>query len=57
MGDSPKWKKVADHPAIPRTPIGRLVTMDEIVDATEFLLRNTGINATELNVNGGLLAK
>jgi len=57
VGDSPKWKKVADHPAIPRTPIGRLVTMDEIVDATEFLLRNTGINATELNVNGGLLAK
>jgi NAD(P)-dependent dehydrogenase (short-subunit alcohol dehydrogenase family) len=57
VGDSPKWEKVLDHPAIPRTPIGRLVTMDEIIDATEFLLRNTGINATELNVNGGLLAK
>jgi NAD(P)-dependent dehydrogenase (short-subunit alcohol dehydrogenase family) len=57
VGDSPKWEKVTDHPAIPRTPIGRLVTMDEIIDATEFLLRNTGINATELNVNGGLLAK
>ena len=42
VGDSPKWRDVPDHPAIPRTPIGRLVTMAEIADAVEFLLRNTG---------------
>jgi NAD(P)-dependent dehydrogenase (short-subunit alcohol dehydrogenase family) len=57
VGNSPRWAQVVDHPAIPRTPIGRLVTMDEIVDAVEFLLRNTGVNAVELDVNGGLLAK
>ena len=56
VGDSPKWRDVPDHPHASRTPIGRLVTMDEIVDATEFLLRNTGINAQDLVVEGGLLA-
>ena len=56
VGDSPKWRDVPDHPAIRRTPIARLVTVDEIVDATEFLLRNSGINAHELDVNGGTLA-
>ena len=54
VGDSPKWKTVANHPAIPRTPIGRLVTMDEVADATEFLLRNTGVNAQELFIDGGI---
>ena len=54
VGDSPKWKTVPNHPAIPRTPIGRLVTMDEVADATEFLLRNGGINAQDLFIDGGL---
>ena len=40
VGDSPKWRDVPNHPHAARTPIGRLVTMDEIADATEFLLRN-----------------
>lgn len=56
VGDSPKWREVPNHPAIPRTPIGRLVTMDEIADATDFLLRNTGVNAHDLVVDGGFLA-
>lgn len=56
VGDSPKWRDVPNHPAIPRTPIGRLVTMDEVVDATEFLLRNTGVNGHELVVDGGFSA-
>lgn len=56
VGDSPKWREVPNHPAIPRTPIGRLVTMDEIADATDFLLRNSGINAHDLVVDGGFLA-
>lgn len=55
VGDSPKWRTVANHPAVARTPIGRLVTMDDVADATEFLLRNAGINAHNLVVDGGLL--
>jgi NAD(P)-dependent dehydrogenase (short-subunit alcohol dehydrogenase family) len=55
VGDSPKWRDVADPPHATRTPIGRLVTMAEIADATRFLLRNTAINAHDLYVDGGLL--
>ncbi|MFI1733745.1 SDR family oxidoreductase [Streptomyces acidicola] len=40
-----------------RTPIGRLITMDEVADATDFLLRNGGINGQDLFVDGGLLAQ
>jgi NAD(P)-dependent dehydrogenase (short-subunit alcohol dehydrogenase family) len=53
VSDSPKWSAVADHPAIPRTPIGRLVTMAEIADATDFLLNNGGINGHDLVLDGG----
>ena len=55
VGDSPKWRDVPNHPHIARTPIGRLVTMAEVADATEFLLRNTGINGQDLCVDGGVL--
>jgi len=55
VGDSPKWRDIAGHPAIARTPIGRLVTMDEVADATEFLLRNGGMNGHDLVVDGGFL--
>ena len=56
VGDSPKWSDVKDtHPAVARTPIGRLVTMEEVADATEFLLRNGGMTGHELNVDGGWL--
>ena len=54
VGDSPKWRSVPNHPHIARTPIGRLVTMAEVTDATEFLLHNTGINAQDLFVDGGV---
>ncbi|MFE4645050.1 SDR family NAD(P)-dependent oxidoreductase [Streptomyces sp. NPDC056730] len=54
VGDSPRWRDVPDHPHVPRTPIGRLVTMEEVADATDFLLRNTGVNAQDLFVDGGL---
>lgn len=56
VGDSPKWRDVADHPHLARTPIGRLVTMDEVADAVDFLLRNSGVNGQDLMVDGGLLA-
>jgi NAD(P)-dependent dehydrogenase (short-subunit alcohol dehydrogenase family) len=54
VGDSPKWRDVPNIPHIPRTPIGRLVTMAEVADATDFLLRNTGVNAIDLYVDGGM---
>lgn len=54
VGDSPRWRDVPAHPHIPRTPIGRLVTMDEIAEATEFLLANAGVNAHDLIVDGGV---
>jgi NAD(P)-dependent dehydrogenase (short-subunit alcohol dehydrogenase family) len=56
IGDSPKWRDVTDPPYSDRTPIGRLVTMAEIADATDFLLRTTGVNAHDLYIDGGLLA-
>jgi NAD(P)-dependent dehydrogenase (short-subunit alcohol dehydrogenase family) len=58
VGDSPKWKDIVgpNHPAVQRTPIGRLVTMAEVADATEFLLRNGGMNGHNLPVEGGTLA-
>ena len=56
VGDSPKWLSVRDtHPHVERTPIGRLVTMDEVADAVDFLLANGGMNGTNLYVDGGLL--
>ncbi|TQN31668.1 NAD(P)-dependent dehydrogenase (short-subunit alcohol dehydrogenase family) [Haloactinospora alba] len=55
VGDSPRWADVTDHPSIARTPIGRLVTVAEVVDATEFLLTNTGVNGQDLHVDGGTL--
>lgn len=57
IGDSPRWRDVTDHPHIAATPIGRLVTMEEVADATEFLLRNTGMNAHDLHIDGGILIR
>ena len=57
IGDSPKWRDVRDHPLIRATPIGRLVTMEEVADATDFLLRNTGMNAHDLYVDGGFVIR
>jgi NAD(P)-dependent dehydrogenase (short-subunit alcohol dehydrogenase family) len=55
VGDSPKWRDVRDHPAIPRTPVGRLVTMGEIAHGVDFLLENTGVNGISLAIDGGWL--
>jgi NAD(P)-dependent dehydrogenase (short-subunit alcohol dehydrogenase family) len=56
VGDSPWWsakpQAVRDVHAA-RTPIGRLVTMDEVVGAAIFLLENEGMNGVSLNVDGG----
>jgi NAD(P)-dependent dehydrogenase (short-subunit alcohol dehydrogenase family) len=56
VGDSSRWRHLPDHPAISRTPLGRLVTVAEIVDATDFLLTNSGVCAIDLMIDGGMRA-
>jgi NAD(P)-dependent dehydrogenase (short-subunit alcohol dehydrogenase family) len=56
VGDSPQWRDMAPerHKAlVDRTPIGRLVTMEESMGAARFLLENTAINGINLAVDGG----
>lgn len=57
VGDSPYW---ADKPLdafVARTPIGRLVTMAEVVEASTFLLECGGMNGADLCVDGGWLLR
>jgi len=58
VGDSPAWN--GKPPAVlqrvvDRTPLGRLVTMDEVSATALFLLDNQGINGVNLYVDGGWL--
>jgi NAD(P)-dependent dehydrogenase (short-subunit alcohol dehydrogenase family) len=58
VGDSPQWKNMAPErfqALVQRTPTGRLVTMEEVVDASRFLLENGGVNGINLAVDGGWL--
>jgi NAD(P)-dependent dehydrogenase (short-subunit alcohol dehydrogenase family) len=57
IGDSPYWEDKDTSLVLGRTPVGRLVTMAEIVHAVEFLLDNGGINGVNLAVDGGWLLK
>jgi NAD(P)-dependent dehydrogenase (short-subunit alcohol dehydrogenase family) len=56
VGDSPAWR---DKPAEvldgirARTPTGRLVTMEDVVGASIFLLDNSSMNGADLFVDGG----
>jgi NAD(P)-dependent dehydrogenase (short-subunit alcohol dehydrogenase family) len=55
VGDSPYWagKPAAIDKYTSETPLGRLATMAEIVDASVFLLENGAVNGVELIVDGG----
>jgi NAD(P)-dependent dehydrogenase (short-subunit alcohol dehydrogenase family) len=53
VGDSPFWEGKELDAVIERTPTGRLATMEEIVDATVFLLENRAMNGENLHVDGG----
>lgn len=56
VGDSPHWAGRPEEVLAglrARTPIGRLATMADVVDAVDFLLRNRSVNAVELAVDGG----
>ena len=57
IGDSPYWEEKDNSHIVNRTPLGRLVTMAEIVHSVEFLLDNTGINGVNLAMDGGWLLK
>jgi NAD(P)-dependent dehydrogenase (short-subunit alcohol dehydrogenase family) len=58
VGDTPAWENkpeaVLENVRV-RTPIGRLVTTDEIVDGAVFLLENGAVNGVNLEVDGGWL--
>jgi NAD(P)-dependent dehydrogenase (short-subunit alcohol dehydrogenase family) len=56
VGDSPQWRDMAPErrrALEQRTPIGRLVTMAEVVGASRFLLENQAMNGINLTVDGG----
>lgn len=58
IGDSPYW---ADKPAEvlenfrSRTPLGRLVSMQDVVGAAVFLLENPAVTGINLRIDGGWL--
>ena len=56
VGDSPAWRdkpaEVLDALRV-RTPTGRLATMEDVVDASLFLLENPSMNGADLFVDGG----
>jgi NAD(P)-dependent dehydrogenase (short-subunit alcohol dehydrogenase family) len=58
VGDSPQWIDMPQErrdALVQRTPIGRLVTMAEVVQASRFLLENPAMNGINLPVDGGWL--
>lgn len=57
IGDSPYWEDKDNSAVTARTPLGRLVTMQEIVSSVLFLLDNTGVNGVNLAMDGGWLLK
>jgi NAD(P)-dependent dehydrogenase (short-subunit alcohol dehydrogenase family) len=60
VGDTPAWsgKPAAVLDAVrERTPLGRLVTTEDIVDAAVFLLENRAVNGVNLEVDGGWTLK
>jgi len=53
VGDSPFWAGKNLDAIVANTLTGRLATMQEVVDASVFLLENGGINGVDLTVDGG----
>jgi NAD(P)-dependent dehydrogenase (short-subunit alcohol dehydrogenase family) len=53
VGDSPFWENKPLEAVIARTPTGKLPTMEDVVDATVFLLENPAVNGVNLYVDGG----
>lgn len=55
VGDSPFWEGKELEAVLARTPTKRLATMEDVVDATVFLLENRSVNGVNLYVDGGWL--
>jgi NAD(P)-dependent dehydrogenase (short-subunit alcohol dehydrogenase family) len=57
VGDSPYWSEKPEATAKTReaTPTGRNVTMEDIVDGVDFLMRNRSVNGIDLYIDGGWL--
>jgi NAD(P)-dependent dehydrogenase (short-subunit alcohol dehydrogenase family) len=55
VGDSPYWEDKPLDAVIQRTPTGRLATMEDVVNATVFLLENRSVNGVNLYVDSGWL--
>ena len=60
VGDTPNWikqpKEVLDN-LRSRTALGRLVTIEDVIHATVFLLENHGVTGVNLRVDGGRMMK
>ena len=60
VGDTPAWvskpKEVLDD-LRRRTALGRLVTIEDVIHATVFLLENRGVTGVNLRVDGGRMMK
>jgi NAD(P)-dependent dehydrogenase (short-subunit alcohol dehydrogenase family) len=60
IGDSPYWADKPEgalDPIAERTPLGRLVRMRELSEATLFLLENPAVNGVNLPADGGWALK
>ncbi|MDH3462644.1 MAG: SDR family oxidoreductase [Acidimicrobiia bacterium] len=53
VGDTPFWEGKDLEAVVKRTPTGRLVTAQDVVEATVFLLENKSVNGVNLYVDGG----
>jgi NAD(P)-dependent dehydrogenase (short-subunit alcohol dehydrogenase family) len=53
VGDSPFWAGKNLDAIVANTLTGRLATMQEVVDASVFLLENGAMNGVDLTVDGG----
>jgi NAD(P)-dependent dehydrogenase (short-subunit alcohol dehydrogenase family) len=55
VGDSPFWENKPLDAVVQRTPTGKLATMEDVDDATVFLLENRSVNGVNLYVDSGWL--
>jgi NAD(P)-dependent dehydrogenase (short-subunit alcohol dehydrogenase family) len=57
VGNSPYWSENPGFPESVRkaTPTGQSVTMEDIIDGVDFLIRNKSVNGLDLYVDGGWL--
>jgi NAD(P)-dependent dehydrogenase (short-subunit alcohol dehydrogenase family) len=58
VGDSPQWKDKPEvlERVLSRTPTGRMVTMQDVVEVAILLLENRSMNGTNVHVDAGWLA-